>query len=454
MQRSRRQLLCALGAGLAAGTAGCSGLDRVTPNLGSPSTPDGRLSETLSDALFAPDRFEDANHRRFLARDVAALREGPDSPVASAMLEFPTTKAEQGFGLVPDSIDGFARYRPTELLVGSFSKSEIVASYREDGWTVTDSYHGIEEVRHPERPEYYASGVGEGVIITTARAREIPVGELLRAHAAALAGETDRYREDPGMAELLSVIGGAEQVSAITRPVDLSDRLQYTRAVGQGLEPTTDGVAETVAFVFDESAPESPIQYVDEWADRISGGQSGSGGGATGLQEQLEGFLGSLGGPSIATGAEGRVGYFRIERSVDSFEEDAGVLAQLRDSDPSIAVQDRVDEQFAAANPPAPPEANFSIRAVPDAEPVCGTGEYVVELTYESGPEIVARRLFVGFPQVGRFQALGDCEYEYDDRIAPGETVRIAFEIEPNRLVVFWSDPHGGPPERLGILSV
>lgn len=453
MQRSRRQLLCALGTGIAAGTAGCSGLDRVTPELGSPSTPDGTLSEGLSSGIFAPDRFDDADHRRFVARDVAALRSHSDSRVASALLEFPTTKGERGFGLDPETIDGFVRYRPSELLVGSFSRSEIVASYREDDWTVTDSYYGFDEIRHPELPEYYASGVGDGVIITTARAREVPVGEILRAHAAAIAGEGGRYRDEAAMAELLSVIGGAEQVSAMTRPLDVSERLQYTRAVGRALEPTSDGVTETVAFVFDESAPKSPIEYVKEWAAEVTGSGANEPSKSTGLQKKVERLLRSVSGPSAKTGAEGGVGYFRLTTPVSEFTGESSLLAQLRDRDPTIGVQERVDEQFARNNPPAPPDATFSFRAVEDADPVCGTGEAVVELTYESGPEIAVRRLFVGSTQLGQFQPVRNCDYEYDEHIAPGDRVLVAYESQPKRLVVFWNDPHGGPPERLAILT-
>lgn len=453
MQRSRRQLLCALGAGIAAGAAGCSELDRVSPDLGSPSTPEGGLPEDLTDGVFAPDRFEDANHRRFAAHDVAALRAHSDNRVASALLEFPTAKAEQGFGLNPDTIEAFARYRPTELLVGSFSKSDVVSSYREDDWTVTDSYYGFDEIRHPELPEYYASGVGDGVIITTARAREIPVGELVRAHAAAFAGDTDRYRDDSKMAELLSVIGGAEQVSAITRPLDVSDRLQYTRAVGRSLEPTVDGVAETMAFVFDESAPKSPIDYVEEWAATATGSQPDGSSEPTGLRKDIERFLRSVSETSAETGSEGRVGYFRLEKPEREFDGESSVLTQLREGDPTIAVQERVNEQYARNTPPEPPDAAFSVSVVEDADPVCGTGEFVVELTYESGPEIPARRLFVGSPQLGQLQALRNCGYEYDAHITPDETILMGYENQPNRLVVFWSDPHGGPPERLASLT-
>jgi hypothetical protein len=452
MQRSRRQLLCALGAGIAAGAAGCSELDRVTPALGSPSTLEGSLSEDLSDGIFAPDGFDDADHRRFVAHDVAALREHSDNRIASALLEFPTAKARQGFGLNPDTIEAFARYRPTEILVGSFSKSQIVSSYREDDWTVTDSYHGFEEIRHPERPGY-ASGVGDGVIVNTARAREISVGELVRAHAEAFAGETDRYRDDPDMAELLSVIGGGEYVSAITRPLDLSEQLQYTRAVGRSLEMTADGVAETMAFVFDESAPRSPTAYVEEWAAAATGSRPDGPSEPTGLRKDIERFLRSVSGPSAETGAEGRVGYFRLKKPESEFDGESSIPAQLREGDPTIAVQERVDEQYARNNPPEPPDAAFSFRVVEDADPVCGTGEFVVELTYESGPEIPARRLVVGSPQLGQLQALRNCGYEYDAQIAPDETILIGYENQPKRLVVFWNDPHGGPPERLAILT-
>lgn len=428
MALSRRRLLEALGVGAAAGLAGCSAADRARSLAGGgPSAPEGSLDAPTSSAIYAPGRCVDIEHRMLTVRDVASLREHGDNEVASGLIDRPTGKAELGFDLDPSTVETYAQYGPTEVFVGTFDRETLLESYRSDDWTVAETHHGVDVLLHPEQPERYAGGVGDGIFFTSTRERATPPAEFVRAHAEALAGETERYRDDSEMKELLSVLGGGDYVSAITSEPDLGERPPNTRAIGRALQ-IDGGITETVAFLFDESAPRTPQEYIDEWSEQWA--------------EEV-GSTGPL--SSVEQATEGRVGYFSTSRPPSVFTGEGRVAARIRETGPTQPMQTLVDEQYTEVHGLEPPESTFSYRVLDDGADVdCGDGDNAVAVTHESGATIPAQRVGVAHPKTNETYRFSRCGYGYDYEIAAGDTVRVGFEASPGgSLVVFWNGPHG-----------
>lgn len=430
MSLSRRQLLAAIGLGGAVGTAGCASLDEVRSVAGgggSASRPSGELSSSIGDAIFAPGSLVDVDHRMFSARDLTALRENEGNDVAAGLLDLPTTKAENGFDLDPSTVEHYGRYARTELLAGSFGREVLVESFRNDDWSLAERHRGIDVFTHPEQPERYAAGVGDGILFTTGRYRTVPGPEFVRAHADAIAGELPRYGENRDMRRLLGVLGGGDYVSAITSPVELSERPPNARAIGRAIDVGSGGVTDTVAFVLDESASETPEAAAEEWGGKwASQSDGGFSSGAT-------------------TGAEGRVGYFSARRATSAFTRGGSVVGRLRSSGPTVPMQRKVSERYTEDHGLEPPEASFSYEVLGDGgETACGGGSTVVAVTHAGGDPIPAGRLLVGFPQAREAYSLDRCGYAYDEEFASGETVRIGFEADGDgQFLVYWQGPHG-----------
>lgn len=428
MPISRRRLLEALGIGAAVGTAGCGAADRVRSLASDGSAPpEGDLDTPLRDAVYAPGRCVDVDHRMLTVRDVASLREHDGNDVATGLIDYPTGKAEQAFGLDPATVERYAEYGTAELFAGTFDREAVLESYRGDGWTVAETYHGVDVVVHPDQPEQHAAGVGDGVFFTSARHRATAPDEFVRAHAEALAGETERYGDGGEMGELLSVIGGGDYVSAITSPADLGDRPPHTLALGRSLEQTGSGLTDTMAFLFDSSAPKSPATYIEEWSDRWSDGVDPN------LWSDME------------SGTSDRVGYFSVNRPERAFVGEQRVVGMVRDSGPTVAMQEHIDERYTAEHGLEPPEARFSYRRLDDgAEVDCGDGSVPVAVTHESGESVLARRLGVGNVQAGDVHSFDECGYGFDGTVTAGETVRIGFEYPPvGPFTAYWTGPHG-----------
>lgn len=428
MPVSRRQLLGALGAGTTGLLAGCSAAERVRSLASNPSAPGGELDPTMGRALYAPGRCVDIEHRMLTVRNIASLREHDGNAVASGLVDRPTGKAEQGFDLDPGTVETYARYGPTELFTGTFDREALVESYRSDDWTLSESHNGVDVFVHPERPEQYAGGIGDGIFLTTSRSRATAPAEFVRAHAEALAGETERYRDGPEMGELLSVVGGGDYVSAITSEPDLGNRPPNTLAVGRALQVGAGGITETVAFLFDESAPRTPEEYIEEWGEQWA--------------EQV-GSTGPL--SSVERGVEGRVGYFSANRPTSAFTREGSVVATIRQTGPTAPMQTLVNEQYTEDHGLEPPEASFTYRTLETAAEVdCGAGENAVAVTHESGEAIPAQRLGVGLPEANEIYLFDRCGYDFGDELTPGDTVRVGFETAPEgSLIVFWAGPHG-----------
>lgn len=428
MPVSRRQLLEALGVGTSVALAGCSAAERARSLVSNPSAPGGELDLTIGGALYAPGRCVDIDHRMLSVRDIASLRQNDGNAVASALIDRPTGKAEQGFDLEPETVETYATYGPTELFTGTFDRETLVESYRSDDWTLSETHRGVDVFLHPERPEQYAGGVGDGVFLTSSRNRATAPAEFVRAHAEALAGETERYRDGPEMGELLSVVGGGDYVSAITSEPGLGERPPNTLAVGRALQVAADGITETVAFLFDESAPRTPEEYIEEWSEQWA--------------EQV-GSTGPL--SNIEQAVEGRVGYFSTNRPTSTFTGRGSVVAAIKQTGPTAPMETLVDEQYTEDHGLKPPEASFTYRTLETgAEVDCGRGDNAVAVTHESGEPIPAQRLGVAQPKANEIYLYDRCGYAYGDEITAGDTVRVGFETAlEGSLVVFWAGPHG-----------
>lgn len=434
MDISRRRLLGGAGAAGLASLSGCTGLpDRGRSLAGGSSPPGGSLPSVLDDAVYAPGSPTDARHQLLSVRHVDALRDDRGTnPVADALLERPLAKAERGFGLDPETVAGYAIYGPAELFVGSFDRESLVASYREDDWEAAGTHHGVDLFVHPEHGDYYAGGVGDGVLFTAARNRVVPATGYVRAHAEALAGATERYLANPRMGALLGVVGGGDHVTAITSPADLGERPPDTRAVGRSVVVDGDGLETTFAFYFDEDAPRSPAEIAEEWAGRYRRSDVGR-------------------ALSTTSGAEGRVGYFTTRVPASDLEEDSP-LAALRDRDPTRNMARKVDRRYTERNGLEPPAVTFTCRTLLDADVEtadCGSGDYVVKLTHEDGPAVPARRLTLAAGRNGGqfqpFLSLGRCGGGLTEEISSGDVLRVAVpEAAGEDIVLVWTGPHGG----------
>jgi hypothetical protein len=434
---SRRRLLGAAGAGALVGLAGCTGLlDRGRSAAGVAGRPDGTLSSALADAVYAPGGPTDARHQLLATRDFDALRDHRgDSVVADALLERPLAKAEQGFDLDPGTVADYAVYGPTEVFAGSFGRQELVESYRADDWEHAGTHRGLDVFVHPEHGDYYAGGVGDGVLFTAARDRGAPAAAYVRGHAEALAGATARYRDDARMGALLSVVGGGDHVTAITSDPDLGERPPNTRAVGRSVVVEGSDLETTFAFYIDEDAARSPKAVAEEWANRYRSSDVGA-------------------ALSTTAGAEGRVGYFSTTVPAGDLEGDTP-LAALRDRDPTRAMERLVGRRYTERNGLEPPGVTFTYRTLPDvpvAEADCGVEEadFVVELTHDAGPAVPARQLVLaaafgdGMARVRPLLRLRGCGYGVTDELASGDSFRVALPtIEDAEPAVLWSGPHG-----------
>jgi len=442
MDLSRRRLFGAVGAAGLAGLAGCAApagipdpdavADELDPRgaSGGGSPPDGSLAGALRDATYAPGHLTDARHQLLSVRDFDAMRDDSDgNHVAAALLDRPLAKAERGFDLDPATVSSYATYGPTEVFAGSFDRETLVASYREDGWKSVGTHHGVELFAHPEYGDHYGGGVGDGVLFTSARRREVPGTEYVRGHAAAAAGEADRYAADPRMGALLDVVGGGDHVTAITCPADLGERPPNTRAVGRAMVVEGSDLVTTFAFYFDEDAPTSPGAYADEWADRYASQGSGP-------NRSLE----------PTSGASGRVGYFTVRLPASDFDEEDTVTA-LEDRDPTASMAENVGERYTERNGIDPPDVAFVYRPLPDADDAdCGPGDHVVELTHDGGPAVLARRLGVAPQvdgQVGPPLPLRRCGFDVDDTLESGDAVRADLQVPADGVLVYWNGPHG-----------
>ncbi len=382
----------------------------------------------MSDAIYAPGSSVDIGHRLLTVRDVASLREHDESEVAAALIDLPTTKAENGYDLDPSTVETYGRYGRTEIILGSFTREALVESFESDNWQHSETHHGIDVFHHPEQPERWAAGGGDGVLLTTGRNWATPPEAFIRAHAEAIAGETDRYRDDPDMAELLSVVGGGDYVAAVTSPPDLGDRPPHTRAVGRALEVGDDGVTDTMAFRFDESAPKSPRQYAETW------------GGRWGKQASDDGSSNAV------PGTAGRVGYFSASRPERAFTEteEGGVVAAIKQNDPAVIMGGRVSRRFAEANAMEAPDVSFSARRLSDVDADCGGGSNVIELTHRSGPPVLARRLRAVLAGAEELYRLDRCGYGFGEEIVRGASVRVGFEASDGApFLVLWDGPYG-----------
>lgn len=425
MPVSRRRLLEALGVGAAVGTAGCGAVDRVQSLGGGPEPPTGRLDESITAGVYLPGRHVDVDHRMLAVHDFASLRDHEDNAVAASLSR--QSSSEGSSGVDPEAIETFAQYGPARLFAGTFDRESALAPFLDGPWTVQERYRDLDLLSHTEFPDRYAAGVGDGFSVTASRHRTVNPAAFVRAHADARAGEAERYGNRSTMAALLSVIGGGDYVSAITSPPEVGYRLPHTRAVGRSLEIGNDDITDTIAFYVDESAPESPETYAEEYAGQWSEGTAG-------------GLL-----SSASSGAEDRVAYFSAPRSTSTFTEEGNAVAAIRGSGPTAPMQERLDERYAQEHGLDLPGATFSYRVLDDSADVdCGEGPNAVEVVNESGPAILARRLAVAVPRTGELYPVQGCGYDYGDEVGQGETVRLGFRSEPGgSLAVVWYGPHG-----------
>lgn len=424
MQRSRRQLLSALGASVAVGTAGCSAVDRVQSLGGGPDLPSGTVDGAIAAAIYEPGRHVDVTHRMLTVHDFASLRDHEDNAVAASLSGRSSPGESSSYD--PESVETFAEYGPARLFAGTFDRESVREQFLKGPWTVDERYRGLDMLSHTEYPGRAAAGVGDGFTVTASRHRTVPPAAFVRAHADARAGEADRYRSRSTMTELLAVIGGGDYVSAITSPPEMGRKLPHSRAVGRSLEIGDDDITDTIAFYVDESAPESPGTYAERLAENWSEGTMG------GLLSEA------------SSGAQGRVAYFSAPRSASTFTEAGNVVSAIKGSGPTAPMQERLDERYTEEHGLELPGATFSYRVLDDgAGTDCGQGSNAVEIVKESGPAILARRLVVGIPRTGELYAVQGCGYGYDDEITDGDTIRIGFQSPIVNLAVLWSGPHG-----------
>lgn len=432
MTISRRSLLGALGSGALAGLAGCTevngvidsvdGVDDVRALANRPGPPEGEYPTAIGELIYEPGGPVDVDHRLVEVRNLVGLRETRDANrVASELLDQPEGKAEHAFDLDPGSVETFARYQPTQIFTGTFSREELLESFRSDDWVVEETHAGVDVVTHPEHPWYYAAGVGDGVLLTTNRHREVPPTELVKAHADALAGDATRYANRSTMQDLLSIVGGGDYVTAITSEPDLGNDPPRTLGVGRSLVVDAASVVVTGAFVFDESAPHPPEELVRAWLGEIP----------PWAETQTE------------VASEGRVGYFSVTVPVDDFVSESSVVRSVREGDPTVSMQRSVTGRYENNHGIEPPDATFTGETLDETSAVdCGpSGGEAIRVTYESGPAIPARRLvFLAEPDSHRF--LG-CGYELGDDVTPGDDVTVGLSESVGGARIFWRGPHG-----------